>query len=98
MTNLERFERWVHRARQETAPQPDVCAAVMARLLPALAARRAPGAPAESNVWLWLVSGATAGAAAVCAVLGYGAWTTLSDPWPMWFDQALPGIFNWGVL
>ena len=75
MSDMERFQRWARRAREEGAPGPDVVPAVMARL------RRMPAldAPPPPRTLLWALSGAAGCVATVCAALGYQAWLAASD-------------------
>jgi hypothetical protein len=78
MADLQQFERWAARARQEQAPQPDVAPAVMRKI-------RRLQAPAEDDrgLWAWALGGAGA-TAAVCGVLGYFAWWEMTAPWVSW--------------
>ena len=86
---LEQFERWARRAQHEPAPQPDVAHAVMGRL------RRArPEPAARPSILLWAFSGASACAAAVCALLGYHAWLAVTDPFQGWMEN----VSTWWML
>ena len=87
--DMRQFERWAARTRGERAPEPDVARAVMRRLR----AGEPEGAQGPSIV-LWLFSGASACAAAACAVLGISAWLSLNDPW----QNLTQGISDWWML
>ena len=89
MPDIEQFNRWAQRAEGEKAPEPDVVHAVMRRIREG---RRDP-LPGPGAL-PWVMSGAMAAAAAVCAVLGAQAWMAASDPVAAWVRQ----VAEWGML
>ena len=89
MDSLERLKRWQARATRERAPEPDVVADVMRRIR--AGRQRQAGA---YDFLPWVLSGAMASAAAVCAILGGTAWLTISDPMAGWASR----FSDWVVL
>ena len=87
MGSVDKFGRWAKRAREEPAPEPYVAETVM---------RRLSEAQPQTGTWLpvWLLSGATACAAVIFAVLGVQAWVAVSDPFGTWMQD----LATWGVL
>ena len=88
MPNLDHFQRWAQRARDENPPQPDVAGAVMRRL------RQMEAPRPETGPWMWAASAASVCASVACAALGYAAWVELSAPWQGWIQE----LSDWGVL
>jgi len=89
MPDEKSFERWAKRAAEERAPEPDVLPAVMDRIHSVR-----PQADLGPGALPWVVSGAMAAAAAVCAVVGLSAWASFSSPLGPW----LQSFSEWGML
>lgn len=80
MSALDSFSAWARRAAQEQPPLPDVTGPVLARL------SRAEEPEAAMLRWLWSAAAAGLCAAAVCAAVGYFAWSDFAaqGPWLAW--------------
>lgn len=87
MPDMNDFDRWARRACAEVPPQPDVAPAVMQSLR---GLKRRP----EPVGLMWLLSGAAACAAALCAAVGYRAWLALDSPLRTWVED----LSEWGIL
>ena len=89
MSELNQFERWAGRAREESAPEPWVVGGVMHRL---------SAWPRLTDAWeggtVWATFGAMGAAALVLAVLGLGAWALLDNPLGAWARD----LGQWGML
>jgi hypothetical protein len=87
MNELERFEEWAKTARGETVPRPDVAASVVRRL------EEERAFPGLTQSW-WGLAGASACAAALCAVWGLDAWNSLFGDCYAWIQD----FSHWSIL
>jgi hypothetical protein len=90
MATLDQFDAWARRAAREEVPVTDVAGPVLARLSQA----------EEPDVafvrWLWGATAATACAAAVCAAVGYLAWSEVAVL-SHWFGWARDFQMGWSL-